>query len=134
MKRMINSARHHALKKRIREIPGSPVIRTPCAHCQSPSPCPSSIPGWGTKIPQDMWQKKKKKKKERKRERKKRKRKKKWQNTLRQDFKDILRSFGLYSSIFQTVANIMVQTICLYTIFTILVQSTFGLFEREYQE
>ena len=42
-----------------------------------------------------------------KKKRKKRKRKKKQQNILRQDFKDILGSFGLYSSIFQTVANII---------------------------
>ena len=48
------------------------MVRTPCAHCQTPSPCPSSIPGWGTKIPQDMWQKKKRKK-ERKEKKKKEK-------------------------------------------------------------
>ena len=61
-----------------------------------------------------MWQKQnktkkknKKKQKQNKRKQKTRKRKKKWQNILRQHFKDILGSFGLYSSIFQTVANII---------------------------
>ena len=42
-----------------REFPGSPVVRTRCFHC-----CDSgSIPGWGIKIPQTMWQGQKKKKK-----------------------------------------------------------------------
>ena len=34
-----------------REFPGGPVVRTLRFHC----PGQSSIPGWGTKIPQTSW-------------------------------------------------------------------------------
>ena len=40
------------------EFPGGPVVQTRHRHYQGPG----SIPGWGTKIPQVMWQKKKTKK------------------------------------------------------------------------
>ena len=40
------------------EFPGGPVVRTPCFDCWDPG----SIPGQGTKILQDLPQKKKKKK------------------------------------------------------------------------
>ena len=35
------------------EFPGGPVVRTLCFHCRGPS----SIPGWGTKIPPPHTQK-----------------------------------------------------------------------------
>ena len=38
------------------DFPGSPVIRTQYFHCGGPG----SVPGWGIKIPQAMWQKKEK--------------------------------------------------------------------------
>ena len=41
------------------EFPGGPVVKTQYCHYQGPG----SIPGWGTKIPQVMWQKKKTKNK-----------------------------------------------------------------------
>ena len=36
-----------------REFPGSPVVRSWCFHCRGPG----SIPGWGTKIPQNKTKK-----------------------------------------------------------------------------
>lgn len=39
----------------IGELPGGPVVSTLCSDCQGPS----SISGWGTKIPQP-WERKKK--------------------------------------------------------------------------
>ena len=41
------------------EFPGGPVVHTRHRHYQGPG----SIPGWGTKIPQVMWQKNKTKQK-----------------------------------------------------------------------
>ena len=41
----------------MREFPDGPVVRTQHFHC-----CDlGSIPGWGTKVPQAVWPKKKKK-------------------------------------------------------------------------
>ena len=34
------------------EFPDVPVLRTRCFHCRGLG----SIPGWGTRIPQAMWQ------------------------------------------------------------------------------
>ena len=49
---------------KLREFPGSPVVRTPrtpCFHCRGPG----LIPGQGTKVPHDVWHGQKKKKKKR---------------------------------------------------------------------
>ena len=36
------------MKRKLREFPGDPVLRTLCFHCRG------TIPGWGTKILQDL--------------------------------------------------------------------------------
>ena len=45
-------------KKKIRDFPGSPVVKTPRFHCRGRG---FDIPGQGTKIPHAVWQKKNKK-------------------------------------------------------------------------
>ena len=40
-----------------RDVPGSPVAKTPSFNAGGPG----LIPGWGTKIPHAVWPKKKKK-------------------------------------------------------------------------
>ena len=38
-----------ALKQKTRDVPGSPVVKTPQVHCKGLG----SIPGWGTKMLHD---------------------------------------------------------------------------------
>ena len=42
---------NNSIKNCHREFPGGPVVRTQCFHCCGLG----SIPGRGTKIPQDVW-------------------------------------------------------------------------------